>query len=96
MSSYSYHPAADAEYLDAFRRYGASSLPAALGFERAVEDAIQKIAAMPQAYPAYDRRHRTFKLRNYPYFLVYRDEADGVLIVAVAHTARRPGYWKGR
>jgi plasmid stabilization system protein ParE len=96
MTDYSYHPAAEAEYLDAFRRYGASNPRAALGFERAVEDAIQKIVAMPQAYPVLDRRHRMFKLRNYPYYLVYREEAGGVLIVSVAHTARQQGFWKGR
>jgi plasmid stabilization system protein ParE len=96
MTSYSYHPEAETEYRDAFRRYGLSSLPAAVRFERAVEDAIQKITAMPQAYPALDRRHRMFKLRKYPYYLVYREEAGSVLIVAVAHTARQQGYWKGR
>jgi plasmid stabilization system protein ParE len=96
MTSYSYHVEAEAEYRAAFRWFGASSLRAALGFERAVEDAIQKITAMPQAYPVVDRRHRMFKLKNYSYHLVYREEAGGVLIVAVAHDARRLGYWKGR
>jgi len=64
------HPAADAEYVGAFQRYGANSVRAAKGFERAVQDAIQKIVAMPQAYPAYDFRHRTFTLRKYPYYVV--------------------------
>jgi hypothetical protein len=27
---------------------------------------------------------------------VYRNEPDRVLVVAVAHAKRRPGYWKRR
>jgi toxin ParE1/3/4 len=96
MNDYAYHPEAEAEYLDVIRRYGVSSLRVALKFERAVEDAIGKIVAMPLAYPLIDRRHRSFKLRKHSYYLVYRVEPSGVLIVAVAHTARRRGYWKGR
>ena len=35
-------------------------------------------------------------LHRFPYHLVYRDEPGHVLIVAVAHGARRPGYWRQR
>jgi plasmid stabilization system protein ParE len=29
-----------------------------------------------------------------PFSIIYRVETDRVLIVAVAHERRRPGYWK--
>lgn len=35
-------------------------------------------------------------LRRFPYSILYTLEADGVLIIAVAHQSRRPGYWNRR
>ena len=30
------------------------------------------------------------------YFVVYRERADYIELVALAHMSRRPGYWKSR
>jgi plasmid stabilization system protein ParE len=35
-------------------------------------------------------------LRKFRYSLIYSIEEEGVLILAVAHHSRRPGYWLGR
>lgn len=35
-------------------------------------------------------------LRGFPYALVYTVESDRVLVLAVMHHRRRPGYWKDR
>jgi len=35
-------------------------------------------------------------LRKFRYSLIYAMERDGLLILAVAHHSRRPGYWVGR
>ena len=35
-------------------------------------------------------------LRKFRYSLIYSIEKNGVLILAVAHHSRRPGYWVGR
>jgi hypothetical protein len=39
---------------------------------------------------------RKWNLRVFPYKLIYRDFPDLILIVAVAHDSRRPGYWQWR
>jgi plasmid stabilization system protein ParE len=39
---------------------------------------------------------REFALTRFPYHLVYSVEESGVLIIAVAHQRRRPGYWAHR
>lgn len=39
---------------------------------------------------------RRFSLRRFPYSVIYRVESDELLIVAVAHHRRRPGYWRSR
>ena len=33
---------------------------------------------------------------RFPFSLIYVSEPDGLLIVAVAHQRRRPGYWNNR
>jgi hypothetical protein len=32
----------------------------------------------------------------FPYSVIFQEKEDIVLIVAVAHAKRRPGYWRGR
>jgi hypothetical protein len=35
-------------------------------------------------------------LRRFPFAVVVRESATEVVVIAFAHTARRPGYWRGR
>jgi hypothetical protein len=39
---------------------------------------------------------RRCRARVFPYAVLYTIEADYILIVAIAHGKRRPGYWRHR
>ncbi len=39
---------------------------------------------------------RRIPLRRFPFFLVYREYTDHLEVVALAHTSRKPNYWRGR
>jgi toxin ParE1/3/4 len=39
---------------------------------------------------------RRVPLRHFPFFLVYREHDDHIEIVALAHTSRKPNYWRDR
>jgi plasmid stabilization system protein ParE len=39
---------------------------------------------------------RHLVLQRFPYKIVYRVRAHDLYVVAIAHTSRRPGYWKDR
>ena len=39
---------------------------------------------------------RHFRVQGFPYKVAYRIREDDIYVVAVAHTSRRPGYWKDR
>ena len=39
---------------------------------------------------------RRIPLRHFPFFLVYREHDDWIEIVALAHTSRKPNYWRDR
>jgi plasmid stabilization system protein ParE len=43
-----------------------------------------------------DRQTRRALVSRFPYQVVYRLRSADVVIVAIAHLKRRPGYWRGR
>lgn len=65
-------------------------------FLEAIEDATARALAYPRAgSPAQNRTRRVF-LRDFPFALVCRSGEQGITIYALAHHARRPGYWRSR
>jgi hypothetical protein len=35
-------------------------------------------------------------LKDFPFSIVYRPEPDGIVVFAVPHHSRLPGYWRRR
>jgi toxin ParE1/3/4 len=96
-SSAEFHDEATAEYESAFDRYLERSPDAALGFDAEVDRALGQVIAVPRRWAAGPHSTRRFLLRTFPFTLIYRERTSGnVQILAVAHTSRKPGYWKGR
>ena len=42
------------------------------------------------------REIRRYPLHDYPFNIIYRLTPESIIIVALAHHSRRPGYWAGR
>jgi len=61
-----------------------------------VEPAIATIIAFPAIGAAVARNARRLLLNRFPYAVVYRASTDEILVVAVVHQRRRPGYWRKR
>jgi plasmid stabilization system protein ParE len=97
MASLRIIAAARAEYAEAFNRYRNVSEHVAFGFEAAVQQALESVANSPEAWPFHDEPHRVYKVKRYPYLIIYSFEPDqGVTVLVIAHAHRRPGYWKYR
>jgi len=91
------HDEASAEYDAAFDWYLERSADAALNFDAEVEHAINEISKAPKRWAAGPYSTRRYLLRKFPFTLIYRELPSGAIqIVAVAHTSRKPGYWKHR
>jgi len=58
--------------------------------------AIDRIRRFPQAWHPLGESTRRCRLRRFPYGLIYHEDKGEVLIVAVAHSHRRPDYWRDR
>lgn len=63
-----------------------------------LDEALQSIGEAPAAFPRWkqDSRFRKFTLQRFPYLVFYREFDDRVEVVAIAHGAREPGYWRKR
>jgi ParE-like toxin of type II ParDE toxin-antitoxin system len=48
------------------------------------------------AYSIYFDEYRRYLMGRFPYGVVYRIQGQQVLVFAVAHVRRRPGYWRDR
>ena len=90
------HPEAAAEVEAAFTWYRERSERAAEGFLRELEHALGQVAAFPDRWLLYGPGIRGFKLRRYPFAVIYRGAESPVQIIAIAHGRRRPGYWRKR
>lgn len=61
-----------------------------------VERAIETICEAPRIGASLGRGFRRLLLRRFPISVVYVDRDDEIVIVAIAHQRRRPGYWRER
>jgi plasmid stabilization system protein ParE len=95
-ASIEFSPDARTEFDDAFDWYAERSTKAATGFADEVNRVINLIAADPQRHARTYTDCQLCRLIRYPWCIIYRDENETVLIVAIAHTKRRPGYWHDR
>ena len=93
---YVFHPEALTEYADAVRYYTEQRTEVAQAFIDAIEDAVYRVRESPTSYNAIDDDVRRCMTRRFPYGILYTIEQDYILILAVMHCSREPGYWKSR
>lgn len=61
-----------------------------------IDDALERIGKFPAAGQIVRGRLRRHLLRRFPYALLYRTDPERILILAVMHLRRKPGYWQAR
>jgi toxin ParE1/3/4 len=71
---------------------------AGLGFRflRVVEALCAKIAEPPDIGASVGRKERKRRVPRFPFDAVYRNQDERILILAVKHHRRKPGYWTWR
>src|SRR5436189_5175042 len=93
---YEFHPEALAEYEDAARYYAECQEGLELRFIASVETAIQRVLESPTRWRIFEEDVRRYLIRVFPYTVLYTIEPDFVLVIAVTHCHREPGYWHHR
>ena len=93
---YRFHPEALDEYQEAAHWYSKRGNALAFRFVNAIEQAISKAAQTPERWRIIEEDVHRCLTRVFPYGILYTIEPDYVLIVAVMHCSREPGYWRHR
>ena len=57
---------------------------------------LKLIEQYPKAWHPLTQQVRRCRLRRFPYSVVYAQEGSDLLVLAVAHQHRKPGYWGAR
>jgi plasmid stabilization system protein ParE len=97
MAKVAFHPAASREYRAEIDWYRKTSPRAARRFVEAVRKAISQISDNPERFAWHDEPFREASLNRFPFRVIYRIEQSGdVLVIALAHASREPGYWHDR
>lgn len=93
---YVFHPEALSEYAEAVQYYTEQRIEVAQSFIDAIEDTVYRIRESPTRYIVIEEDVRRCMTRRFPYGILYTIEQDYILILAVMHCSREPGYWKSR
>ena len=90
------HCQAEAEALDAHLHYLGQSESAAARFQASLHAAFELILESPVRWVKDERGFHRYKLLEFPYLVIYRQEREDLFVVAIAHGSRDPDYWKDR
>jgi plasmid stabilization system protein ParE len=93
---YEFHPEALDEYEDAARYYAECQAGLELRFIQCIESTFRRICETPDRWRIFEQDIRRCLVHVFPYAILYSIESDYVLIIAVMHCSREPGYWRHR
>jgi plasmid stabilization system protein ParE len=65
-------------------------------FLKAVEATEAAIREQPQWGQPGEAGTRTWRIRNFPFAMIYKEFPDRITVFAVAHFSRKPRYWTER
>jgi hypothetical protein len=91
---------AELELLQAARWYNLQRDGLGNEFLEEVDLALADIAESPRHWPLSTDRHdaeiRRALLTRFPYAIPFMIVGDEIIVLAIAHMSRKPGYWIGR
>jgi plasmid stabilization system protein ParE len=91
-----FHPEAELELIEAAAHYERQVPGLGERFATEVQRATELLLERPDIGAPADPSLRRLILNRFPFTLYYSAAPDVLLIVAVAHQRRRPGYWRSR
>jgi toxin ParE1/3/4 len=91
-----FHRAAEEEYAAAAEYYAGIDAELSGRFYDEIERLILNVRKDPTRFRMFLAPVRRHFSDVFPYAILYLDQPDRILIVAVMHMKQRPGYWKQR
>ena len=94
--THEFHPEAVLEFAEAVHFYKDRGRGLGRRFALEIRSAIQKAVAHPERWRVIEADVRCSSVKVFPYAVLYTIEAGYILIIAIAHGKRQPGYWRHR
>ena len=91
-----FHEKAEEELSEAAHHYEERASGLGHTFLDEVEKVLKEIQAHPKSGGFVGDEIRSKLLRRFPYRIMYAIDKDKIIILAIAHQKRRPGYWRPR
>jgi plasmid stabilization system protein ParE len=91
-----FHPQALAEFEDSARYYADCRAGLEVQFIECVEQALTRVSDAPSRWAVFEGDVRRVLVRVFPFAIFYAVESDYVLVIAVMHLSREPGYLRHR
>ena len=96
MKEYRFLPPAEEELTEASLYYETASSGLGQEFLDDLQRTVDVLRERPQLGRPVGHSLRQATFRRFPFLLIYAEEPDQIVVVAVAHQRWRPGYWRSR
>ena len=103
--NYSFHPQARQELVEAINYYNECGSGLGYIFMEEVQASIDRImrhpaglsnSAIADDWSKLSKNTRRCLTRRFPYGVIYQEIDGDILIIAIMHSKRKPGYWEDR
>ena len=89
-----FHKEAEEEFQNAVDYYKEIQEELGLDYTNEVYKTIERIIALPKAWPLLEDDIRRCLTNRFPYGIIYSIEPTGIFILSIMHLKRNPDYWK--
>jgi plasmid stabilization system protein ParE len=96
MTPVSFHQEAQEEMIGAAQWYERQQPGVGQEFLDEIDSAIERISDSPEAFGFFHGRIQYLRVHRFPYAILFYRNVDAILIIAVMHLHRKPGYWEER
>ena len=96
MAELEYHPEASDEVAQAFAWYSEVDPEVGGRFKVELDRAERLVQRSPETWGPYLHDTRGYRFRGFPFVMAYIIREDRIIVIAIAHTRRKPGYWRDR
>jgi len=96
VRSIRFHPVTLQDADEAAAWYAVRSVRAATRFLEELDRLIDLIGGSPDRFQIFDVGLRRAVFRRFPFYIVFRADELNIIVLAVAHGKRRPGFWRDR
>lgn len=96
MTLVRFHDEARLELIEQVAYYEAARKGLGEAFNAEVEAAVDVVSRSPDSGLRYNFNTLRAVLKRFPFSVVYVVQPTGIVVLAVAHFRKRPGYWLDR